>query len=197
MAKAKKKKVKFLPILMVLAIALALVAIIVPIATDFFIYRVNIPEIDLGITTIDADTIDSVFKGTDVLFGSKTENGTVVYEGSVIGLVAFILSIAGAVFAILALALGLMKKRGIARFVALVGGLVLLVGGIMYACAPANFISTNLATIDDLVNGFLENIGSLLDLDITKSNVLDIGAWLGLVGGCLGGVSCIGGAILG
>lgn len=197
MAKAKKKKVKFLPILMVLAIALALVAIIVPIATDFFIYRVNIPEIDLGITTIDADTIDSVFKGTDVLFGSKTENGTVVYEGSVIGLVAFILSIAGAVFAVLALVLGLMKKRGIARFVALVGGLVLLVGGIMYACAPANFISTNLATIDDLVNGFLENIGSLLDLDITKSNVLDIGAWLGLVGGCLGGVSCIGGAILG
>ena len=197
MAKAKKKKVKFLPILMVLAIALALVAIIVPIATEFFIYRVNIPEIDLGITTIDADTIDSVFKGTDVLFGSKTENGTVVYEGSVIGLVAFILSIAGAVFAILALVLGLMKKRGIARFVALVGGLVLLVGGIMYACAPANFISTNLATIDDLVNGFLENIGSLLDLDITKSNVLDIGAWLGLVGGCLGGVSCIGGAILG
>lgn len=197
MAKAKKKKVKFLPILMVLAIALALVAIIVPIATDFFIYRVSIPEIDLGITTIDADTIDSVFKGTDVLFGSKTENGTVVYEGSVIGLVAFILSIAGAVFAILALVLGLMKKRGIARFTALVGGLVLLVGGIMYACAPANFISTNLATIDDLVNGFLENIGSLLDLDITKSNVLDIGAWLGLVGGCLGGVSCIGGAILG
>ena len=58
MAKAKKKKVKFLPILMVLAIALALVAIIVPIATDFFIYRVSIPEIDLGITTIDADTID-------------------------------------------------------------------------------------------------------------------------------------------
>lgn len=197
MAKAKKKKVKFLPILMVLAIALALVAIIVPIATDFFIYRVNIPEIDLGITTIDADTIDSVFKGTDVLFGSKTENGTVVYEGSVIGLVAFILSIAGAVFAILALVLGLMKKRGIARFLALVGGLVLLVGGIMYACAPANFISTNLATIDDLVNGFLENIGSILDLDITKSNVLDVGAWLGLVGGCLGGVSCIGGAILG
>lgn len=197
MAKAKKKKVKFLPILMVLAIALALVAIIVPIVTDFFIYRVNIPEIDLGITTIDADTIDSVFKGTDVLFGSKTENGTVVYEGSVIGLVAFILSIAGAVFAILALVLGLMKKRGIARFVALVGGLVLLVGGIMYACAPTNFISTNLATIDDLVNGFLENIGSILDLDITKSNVLDVGAWLGLVGGCLGGVSCIGGAILG
>ncbi len=197
MAKAKKKKVKFLPILMVLAIALALVAIIVPIATEFFIYRVNIPEIDLGITTIDAETIDSVFKGTDVLFGSKTENGTVVYEGSVIGLVAFILSIAGAVFAILALVLGLMKKRGIARFVALVGGLVLLVGGIMYACAPANFISTNLATIDDLVNGFLENIGSILDLDITKSNVLDVGAWLGLVGGCLGGVSCIGGAILG
>lgn len=197
MAKAKKKKVKFLPILMVLAIALALVAIIVPIATEFFIYRVSIPEIDLGITTIKAQTIDNVFKGTDVLFGSKTENGTVVYEGSVIGLVAFILSIAGAVFAILALVLGLMKKRGIARFTALVGGLVLLVGGIMYACAPANFISTNLATIDDLVNGFLENIGSVLDLDITKSNVLGIGAWLGLVGGCLGGVSCIGGAILG
>lgn len=193
MAKAKKKKVKFLPILMVLAIALALVAIIVPIATNFFIYRVSIPKIGI----FDARTIDSVFKGTDVLFGSKTENGTVVYEGSVIGLVAFILSIAGAVFAILALVLGLMKKRGIARFVALVGGLVLLVGGIMYACAPANFVSTNLATIDDLVNGFLENIGSYLDLDITKSNVLGIGAWLGLVGGCLGGVSCIGGAILG
>lgn len=193
MAKAKKKKVKFLPILMVLAIALALVAIIVPIATDFFIYRVSIPKIAI----FDAQTIDSVFKGTDVLFGSKTENGTVVYEGSVIGLVAFILSIAGAVFAILALVLGLMKKRGIARFTALVGGLVLLVGGIMYACAPANFISTNLATMDDLVNGFLENVGSILDLDITKSNVLGIGAWLGLVGGCLGGVSCIGGAILG
>ena len=193
MAKAKKKKTKFLPILMVLAIALALVAIIVPIATDFFIYRVSIPEIGI----FDAKTIDSEFKGTEVLFGSKTDNGAVVYEGSVIGLVAFILSIAGAVFAILALVLGLMKKRGIARFVALVGGLVLLVGGIMYACAPANFISTNLATIDDLVNGFLENIGSLLDLDITKSNVLGIGAWLGLVGGCLGGVSCIGGAILG
>lgn len=197
MAKAKKNKVKFLPILMVLAIVLALVAVIVPIVTEFFIYRVNIPEVDLGLTSIEAETIDTVFKGTDVLFGSKTDNGTVVYEGSVIGLVAFILSIAGAVFAILALVLGLMKKRGIARFVALVGGLVLLVGGIMYACAPANFISTNLATIDDLVNGILENIGSLLGLDITKSNVLGLGAWLGLVGGCLGGVSCIGGAILG
>ena len=197
MAKAKKNKVKFLPILMVLAIVLALVAIIVPIVTEFFIYRVNIPKVDLGITSIKAQTIDTVFKGTEVLFGSKTDNGNVIYESSVIGLVAFILCIAGAVFAILALVLGVMKKRGIARFVALVGGLVLLVGGIMYACAPANFISTNLATIDDLVNGILDSIASALDLEIKKSNVLGVGAWLGLVGGCLGGVSCIGGAILG
>lgn len=197
MAKAKKNKVKFLPILMVLAIVLALVAVIVPIVTEFFIYRVNIPEVDLGLTSIEAETIDTVFKGTEVLFGSKTDNGNVIYESSVIGLVAFILCIAGAVFAILALVLGVMKKRGIARFVALVGGLVLLVGGIMYACAPANFISTNLATIDDLVNGILDSIASALDLEIKKSNVLGVGAWLGLVGGCLGGVSCIGGAILG
>lgn len=181
MAKKTKKSTLSLFIMMA-ALIFGALTIILPMVTNFassfFSYTVAGKTIEGTMAT---------YKGTDVFFGTKTDSGDQLLAGSTLGLIGFILSIAGTVALLLGIVLVVLKKAKLAKILALVGGLCLVVAGVFMFIAPSNFVSANL---DDILGSASSHVNE------TITGKMEVGAILGGVFGLVGGLGGFAGAVV-
>ncbi|HAS56412.1 MAG TPA: hypothetical protein DEF61_05330 [Firmicutes bacterium] len=181
MAKKSKKSTLSLFIIMA-ALVFGVLTVILPMVTNFassfFSYTVAGKLLEGTIAT---------YKGTDVFFGTKTDSGDQLLIGSTLGLIGFILSIAGSLSLLLGAVLACLKKGKLAKLLSLIGGLCLLVAGIFMFVAPNNFVSSNLDEI--LASGSKYAKEAI-------SGKMEAGAILGGIFGIVGGLGGFAGAIV-
>ena len=118
--------------------------------------------------------------GKDVIFGSKSQYGDLgSVKSTPLAVASWALLLAGAVIALLALILAILKNRKLTKLMLVVAGLLLIVGGAMVFAIPQNFFTNN--NLDKL-GLFYVSMGT--------------GGWLGGIFGIVGGLLGLGGAIV-
>ncbi len=179
---AKKVKKSMLPVfIMAAALVFAVLAIVFSVALDFA---------GAKFVTTSSTTDGSIYKGTDVFFGTKDDSGKQVLVGSTLGLVGFIMMIVGTVALLAGLAISF-KKAKIGKLVAAVAGLVLVVAGIFMFVAPGNFVSIN----TEKLNGLLGSLAGLVGAKAEIVGTLQTGAILSGIFGLVSGIAGIGAAV--
>ena len=174
---AKKVKKSMLPVfIMAAALVFAVLAIVFSVALDFA---------GTKLVTTSSTTKGSIYKGTDVFFGTKDNSGNQVLVGSTLGLVGFIMMIVGAVALLAGLAISF-KKVKIGKFVAAVAGLVLVVAGIFMFIAPGNFVSTNAEKLNGVLGGLAGLVGAKAEVVGTLQTGAILSGIFGLVSGIVG-----------
>lgn len=138
--------------------------------------------IGFGLQLGDKKSDAAMIVGKDVMFGSKSQYGDLdLLKPTPMAIVSWVLLLAGAALALVALICLLLKVRKLSKLMMLLGGLVLIVGGAMVFAIGPNFSSVNLVDTGEF------------DLFYTT---LGVGGWLGGIFGIVGGLLGLGGAIV-
>lgn len=82
-----------------------------------------------------------VGKGTDVLFGTKASNGTVLTKGAVGSFIGYLLVLIGGACAVVVSFV--LKDAKLAKIVTLAAAALVLVGAILVFCEKAMYVSAN------------------------------------------------------
>lgn len=174
---AKKSKKSMLPLLaMGLALIFAVLAIVFSLALDFAGTKV--------VTSSSVAEGSTIYKGIDVLFGTKSDSGDQILKGSAIGLAGFTMMIVGAVIILAGMVLS--TKNGKAgKFFGAIGGLVLIVAGVLMFVAPSDFVKTNTESL----NSILSTIGGIFGSKFEIASSIKVGAILSGIFGIVSGVA--------
>lgn len=173
---AKKSKKSLLPILVMgAALIFAILAIVFSLTLDF-----------AGTKVVTSSSVSegAIYKGTDVLFGTKSDSGDQILKGSALGLSAFIMLIVGAVVLLAGIILST-KNAKAGKFFGAIGGLVLIVAGVLMFITPSDFVKANTESL----NSILSTIGSIFGSKFEIASSLKVGAILSGVFGIVSGVA--------